>query len=108
MGRRSGFEEIFTKGSEGNQDRNLDLKSFAIFVSFCSRFSSATIITASEVFLQPQIQTDKHVTAAHFLNLQFRYSRAPAAPGDWDRGPRVTADDSFEGQLDSDVEMWGD
>jgi hypothetical protein len=71
------------------------------------KLSSATIVTASEMFLQPQIQTDKHVTAAHFLNLQFRYPRAPAAPGDWDRGPRVTADDGFEGQLDSDVEMWG-
>jgi len=70
-----------------------------------NQLSSAAIIAASEVFLQPQIRTEKHVTTAHFLNLQFRYPRAPAAPGDWDRGPRVTADDGFEGQLDSDLEM---
>jgi hypothetical protein len=94
-GQRARFEEIFTEGSEGNQDRNFDLKSSAIFVSFCSRFSSATIITASEVFLQPQIQTDKHVTAAHFLDLQFGFPRPAAAPGDWDRDPRVTADNGF-------------
>ena len=61
-----------------------------------------------EVFFEPNIQADKEVAAAHFLDLELCGAGAAVAPGDWDCGEAESADDSFKREFDRDVEMWGE
>ena len=64
-----------------------------------------TIIPAREIFLQPDIEADEKIAAAHFLDLEFRLTGAPVAPGDGDDGEGKSSDDGFERELDRDVEV---
>ena len=64
------------------------------------------VITAAEVLLQPDVQTDKKVTAAHFLNLEFSFAGSPVAPCDRDYRPGVPAHDRLERKLYREVEVW--
>ena len=51
------------------------------------------IIPTAEILLEPYVEADEEVAAAHLFNLQLRRARAPVTPGNRDRCPRVTADD---------------
>ena len=64
-----------------------------------------TIIPAREILLQPDIEADEQIAAAHFLDLEFRLASAAVAPGDGDHGEGKSSDDGFERQLDCDVEV---
>ena len=63
------------------------------------------IIPAREIFLQPDIEADEQIAAAHFLDLEFRLAGAAVAPSDGDHGEGKSSDDGFEGKLDRDVEV---
>src|SRR5438045_2058219 len=63
------------------------------------------VITGAEVLLQPDIEADKKIAAAHLLNFQLRGSGPPVAPGDGERGPSKAADDRLERYLDCEVKM---
>src|ERR1035438_9268346 len=57
-------------------------------IGFWARFVAgrAMIISPRKVLLQPEIHYDEKVPAAHFLELQFRNSRLPRGPLDWNDG----------------------
>ncbi len=63
------------------------------------------VITAAQVFLQPQIEANEEVPATHLLDLQLGHTRSAVAPGYGNRGPRISADDRFERKLDREIEM---
>ncbi len=62
------------------------------------------IISTREIFFQPDIEADEEI-AAHFFDLEFRFTGAAVAPGDGDDGEGNTSHDGFEGKLDLDVEV---
>ena len=64
-----------------------------------------TIIPAREILLQPDIEADEQIAAAHFLDLEFRLTGAAVAPGDGDDGEGKSSDNGFERKLDRDVEV---
>ena len=63
------------------------------------------VIAAAQVFLQPQIEADEEVPATHLLDFQLGLTRSAVAPGNGNRGPRISADDRFERKLDREIEM---
>ena len=63
------------------------------------------VITSAEVLLQPDIEADKKIAAAHLLNFQLRGSGPPVAPGDGERGPTKAPYDRLERYLHRDIEM---
>ena len=65
----------------------------------------AFVISLAEVLFQPDVEADKEVAAAHFLDFQFRRAGAPVAPGNGERGPTKTADDRLERYFHRDIEM---
>ena len=64
-----------------------------------------TIIPAREILLQPDIEADEQIAAAHFLDLEFRLTGAAVAPGDGDDGEGKSSNDGFERELHCDVEV---
>ena len=63
------------------------------------------IIAAAEILLQPDVQADEQIPAAHFLDLQLRDAGPAVAPGDRHHRPGVAAHDGLERQLDGEIEM---
>ena len=63
------------------------------------------VIAAAEIFLQPNVEADEQVAAAHLPDLQLGLARAAVAPGDGDDGPGEPAHDRFERQFDREIEM---
>src|SRR4030095_2687738 len=53
------------------------------------------VVTSAEVILEPNIQTDKQVSAPHLAELQIRLARSTVSPSDRNNFPSVTADDSL-------------
>src|SRR2546425_13030654 len=51
------------------------------------------IVAPAEELLQPHVQHDEEVTAAHLLEHQARHAVLPLAPADWDGLIRVAPDD---------------
>src|SRR3954468_13286197 len=45
------------------------------------------VIAAAEIFLEPDVEADKEITAAHFLDFQLGLAGAAIAPGDGDHRP---------------------
>ena len=73
-----------------------------------SRLIGAFVIALAEVLLQPDVEANEEVAAAHFFYFQLWRAGAPVAPGDGERGPAKAADDGLERYLHRDVEMRGD
>jgi len=48
------------------------------------------VIAAAQVFLQPQIEADEEVPATHLLDFQLGLTRSAVAPGNGNRGPRIS------------------
>src|ERR1039458_5231199 len=63
------------------------------------------VIPAAEVLLQPAIERDEQIAAAHLPDLEFRDAAAPVAPGDGHHGPGVAAHDDLERQFHGEVEV---
>ena len=53
------------------------------------------IVAAAEVFLEPDIQADKKVATAHFLDFELGCTGAAIAPSDGNYCPGVTSHDCF-------------
>src|SRR6516225_2381785 len=67
----------------------------------------AVIVAPRKTFLEPEVEHDEEVPAAHFLQLQFRNPALPVGPGDRDHGVGVTADDRLERHLHRQIEVRG-
>jgi hypothetical protein len=61
-------------------------------------FLAFSIVSPGEVFLEPDVEADEEVAAAHFLDFELGDSVAAVAPGDGDGGVGVAAHDGFEGE----------
>ena len=64
-----------------------------------------SVVAATEIFLQPEIQADEHVAATHFLDLKFRDARPAISPGNRYNCPREASDDGLERQLNGYIEV---
>src|SRR6267143_719184 len=69
---------------------------------------NAFVISLAKVFLQPDVEADEKIAAAHLFDFQLCGASAPVAPGYGQRSPAKTAHDRLEGYLHSDVEMGRD
>src|SRR5437879_6524505 len=65
----------------------------------------AVIIATREMLLQPQVQHDKQVAAAHFLELQFGNSRCPVGPTDRHHGKGVPPNQRLQRHFHGEVEV---
>src|SRR4051812_42683149 len=76
-------------------------------LDICSRIlgSALTVIATAEVGLQPYVQHDEEVAAAHLAHRQLALARHAVAPGDRDHGETVAAHDCLQRDLDREVEM---
>jgi len=63
------------------------------------------IVPLREIFLEPHVEDDEEVAAAHLFNFELGYSVASVAPSDGDNGEIVAADNGFQWKLDGDVEV---
>src|SRR5215471_5067497 len=63
------------------------------------------VVAPAEILLQPTIERDEQIPAAHLLNFELRDAIAAVAPGDGDHGPRIAADDGFERKFDGEVKV---
>src|SRR4029077_2086559 len=66
------------------------------------------IVAAAEDFLEPDVEHDEEVAAAHLFHLQLRLAGGAVGPGGGDDGEAVAADDGLEGELDGEVEVLGE
>src|SRR5678809_793032 len=67
-----------------------------------------TIIPPTEIFFQPDIQTNEQIATAHFFDLQFGVTSAPVTPGNRNDGPSEAAHNGFQRQFDGQVKMRGE
>src|SRR2546425_4561944 len=72
------------------------------------RGPGAVVIAAREMLLQPEIQNDEEIPAAHLLKLQLGNSGAAIGPGDWYDCERISADDRLQRHLHGEIEVWRD
>ena len=63
------------------------------------------VISAAKILFQPNVKTDKQITAAHFLYFELSLAGAPVAPGDGNDSPTITPHDRFERDFDGQIEM---
>src|SRR5450755_248664 len=63
------------------------------------------VISRAEVLLQPDIEANEKIPAAHLFYFQLWGAGAPVAPGYRERGPTKAAHDRLERYLHRDVEM---
>src|SRR5262249_37595771 len=63
------------------------------------------VISTTEIFFEPAIQSDKEIPAAHFLDLQFRKSSTPVPPSDWCHRPGVPAHDCLQRKFNRQIEV---
>lgn len=63
------------------------------------------IISPGKILFQPDVKADKEIPATHFLDFELGHAGATIALGDRDGSKTETADDSFQRELDRDVEM---
>src|SRR5579862_5476986 len=68
-----------------------------------SLFSS--VVPAREVLLQPAIERDEQITAAHLSDFELGHSRAPVPPGDRNDRPRIAANDGLQRDLNREIEV---
>src|SRR5688572_9902558 len=68
---------------------------------------SLSIVTPTEILLQPHVGTDKEVATAHLLDLQLRLAVFPVLPGNWHYGPSIAPHNGLQGDLDGQIEMRG-
>src|SRR4030095_5600085 len=66
------------------------------------------VVTAGEVFLEPNVETDEKITATHLAKLEFGLPRAPIAPRNWDDRPRIASNNRLQRQFDGEIKVWGD
>src|SRR5262245_28576178 len=65
----------------------------------------APVVAAGEHLLQPHVQDDEQVAAAHLLELQTGDAVMALTPADWQGLVAVAADDRLEWNLDGEVEV---
>src|SRR5207249_8884654 len=66
------------------------------------------VVATAEVLLQPDVQADEEIAAAHLLELQLGPAGPPVAPGDRDHRPAEAPHDRLERQLHRQVEVGRD
>src|ERR1035441_7517261 len=62
-------------------------------------------VPTAEVLLQPAIEGDEQIAAAHLPDLEFRFAGASVAPGDWHYRPGISAHDGLQRQFHREVEV---
>ena len=67
----------------------------------------ASVVAAAEGFLEPDVEDDEKIAAAHLLDLELGDARFSVGPGDWDDRVVVAASDRLEWHLDGEVEVLG-
>lgn len=63
------------------------------------------IVAAAEILLQPYIQTDEEIAAAHFPDFQLGLPVAAISPCDGRDRPRIASYNGLQGQFHSEIEM---
>src|ERR1700691_1462171 len=63
------------------------------------------VVTAAQVLLKPEIETDEKVAAAHFLNLQLGFAGSAVAPCDRYRRPGIATNDGLQRKFDGEIEV---
>jgi len=53
------------------------------------------MVSATQIFLEPNVQTDKQIAAAHFLDLELRVAGAAITPGDGQAFPSIPPHNRF-------------
>ena len=49
-----------------------------------------SIVSATQIFFEPNVQTGKQIAAAHFLDLELRVAAAAITPGDGQTFPGIS------------------
>src|SRR5437588_5600808 len=63
------------------------------------------VIATAEVLFQPAIEGNEKIAAAHLLDLKFRFTGAPIAPGDGHHRPGVSAHNGLQRQFYCEIEV---
>ena len=63
------------------------------------------VVTTTEKFLQPDVQTDEKISAAHLVDFELGFAGFAVTPSHGDHCPGVTADDRFEWNFYRQIEM---
>src|SRR5581483_2164698 len=66
---------------------------------------SAMIVAARQGLLEPQVEDDEEIAAAHFLDAQLGYAGFPVCPGDRNHAIGVAAHNGLQRHLDGQVEV---
>ena len=53
------------------------------------------MVSATQIFFEPNVQTGKQIAAAHFLDLELRVAAAAIAPGDGQAFPSISPHNCF-------------
>src|SRR5690348_10720876 len=72
------------------------------------RLLAQPVVAAAEGALEPDVEDDEEVAAAHLFHRQLRLAAGAVGPGGGDDGVGVAADDRLEGELDGEVEVLGE
>ncbi len=62
---------------------------------FRSSRRGRSIVSPTETFFEPNVQTGKQIAAAHFLDLELRVAGAAITPGDGQAFPSISTHNSF-------------
>ena len=54
-----------------------------------------SIVSATQIFFEPNVQTGKQIAAAHFLDLELRFAGAAITPGDGHAFPSISPHNRF-------------
>src|SRR6478752_37252 len=54
-----------------------------------------SIVSATQIFFEPNVQTGKQIAAAHFLDLELRFAGAAITPGDGQAFPSISSHNRF-------------
>src|SRR5260370_35244150 len=76
--------------------------------TFLHSFKCKRSVPATEIFLPPDVQADKEVTAPHFLNFQLSRTDSPISPGNGNHRPGKTADYRLQWNFNSEIKIRSD
>ena len=81
--------------------RNLEF----LFVQFVDEVWLAAVVSAAEVFFQPQVGADEEIAAAHFFDLQLGLAVLAVLPRNGRNRPGIAAHDGLQWNFHGEIEM---
>ena len=66
---------------------------------------SFPVISFTKIFLQPNIEADKQIPTAHFINFKLSHAVSSITPCNGNRSPGVPPYNGLERQLNSNIEV---